>query len=60
MGLELFNLFAARKEVPSLRILERIRIPYRDDNRFVWEFAELTWQVERVRACQSAPGAQAS
>ena len=46
MGLELFNLFSARKEVPSLRILERIRIPYRDDNRFVWEFAELTWDVE--------------
>ena len=46
MGLELFNLFSARKEVPSLRILERIRIPYRDDNRFVWEFEELTWNVE--------------
>jgi hypothetical protein len=46
MGLELFNLFSARKEVPSLRILERIRIPYRDDNRFVWEFEELTWEVE--------------
>jgi hypothetical protein len=46
MGLELFNYFSARKEVPSLRILERIRLPYRDDNRFVWEFAELTWDVE--------------
>ncbi|MCU7938310.1 MAG: VWA domain-containing protein [gamma proteobacterium symbiont of Bathyaustriella thionipta] len=46
MGMELFNLFAARKEVPSLRILERIRIPYRDDNRFVWEFEEFDWSVE--------------
>jgi nitric oxide reductase NorD protein len=46
MGLELFNYFSARKEVPSLRILERIRLPYRDDNRFVWEFEELTWDVE--------------
>jgi hypothetical protein len=46
MGLELFNHFAALKEVPSLRILERIRIPYRDDNRFVWEFEELSWNVE--------------
>ena len=46
MGLELFNYFSARKEVPSLRILERIRLPYRDDNRFIWEFAELTWDVE--------------
>jgi len=43
MGIELFNLFSARKAVPSLRILERIRIPYRDDNRFVWEFEEINW-----------------
>ena len=43
LGLELFDLLAARKEVPSLRILERIRIPYRDDNRFIWEFEEFDW-----------------
>ena len=42
-GLELYNLFAARKDVPSLRILESIRIPYRDDNRFIWEFEEFNW-----------------
>ncbi|MEB4592680.1 VWA domain-containing protein [Candidatus Thiothrix sp. Deng01] len=54
MGMELYNIFAARREVPSLRILERIRIPYRDDNRFVWEFEELTWDVgfEYVPASQ--------
>ncbi len=54
MGIELFNLFSARKEVPSLRILERIRIPYRDDNRFVWEFNEFDWQreVEYIAASQ--------
>ncbi len=54
MGLDLFNLFAARKEVPSLRILERIRIPYRDDNRFVWEFEEFTFDTmnEYVAASQ--------
>jgi nitric oxide reductase NorD protein len=46
LGLEVFNLFAARKEVPSLRILERIDIPYRDDNRYVWEFEEFTWETE--------------
>ena len=46
MGMELFNLFSARKEVPSLRILERIRIPYRDDNRYVWEFEEFDWHTE--------------
>jgi len=46
LGLELFNIFSARKEVPSLRILERIRIPYRDDNRYVWEFAEFDMNTE--------------
>jgi hypothetical protein len=52
MGVELFNLFSERKEVPSLRILERIRIPYRDDNRFVWEFEEFNWDqgIEYVAA----------
>lgn len=43
MGMELFNLYSSRKNVPSLRILERIRIPYRDDNRYVWEFEEFDW-----------------
>jgi len=46
MGMDLFHLFASRKAVPSLRILERIRIPYRDDNRYVWEFEEFSWGVE--------------
>ena len=46
MGMELFNIFMARKEVPSLRILERIRIPYRDDNRYVWEFEEFDENAE--------------
>ncbi len=46
LGLDLFNLFAERKAVPSLRILERIDIPYRDDNRYVWEFEGFSWEVE--------------
>ena len=54
MGLELFNIFSARKEVPSLRILESIRIPYRDDNRIVWQFEELSWDqgAEYIPASQ--------
>ena len=54
LGLDLFNLFAARRDVPSLRILESIRIPYRDDNRFVWEFEELSWEeaIEYIPASQ--------
>jgi hypothetical protein len=38
LGLELFERLAQRREVPSLRILESIRIPYRDDNHVVWTF----------------------
>ncbi|OOZ39254.1 VWA domain-containing protein [Solemya pervernicosa gill symbiont] len=45
MGMELFNIFSARKEVPSLRILERNRISYRDDNRFIWEFEEFDFNL---------------
>ncbi|MDH5786334.1 MAG: VWA domain-containing protein, partial [Chromatiales bacterium] len=45
MGMELFNIFAARKDVPSLRILERSRISYRDDNRYVWEYEEFDWNA---------------
>ena len=54
MGMELFNIFSARREVPSLRILERNRISYRDDNRYVWEFEEFDWNagIEYVPASQ--------
>jgi hypothetical protein len=62
MGLEVFNLFSSRKEVPSLRILERIDIPYRDDNRYVWELEECNWEVdnEYVPASQSQVRRQVS
>ncbi len=43
LGLDLFNLLAARRAVPSLRILENLRIPYRDDNRFVWSLDQFDW-----------------
>jgi hypothetical protein len=54
LGVDLFNLLSARREVPSLRILDRIRIPYRDDNRFVWEFEAFDWNqgVEYLPASQ--------
>ncbi|MGB1257048.1 MAG: nitric oxide reductase activation protein NorD, partial [Thiolinea sp.] len=45
LGLRLFNLFTERREVPSLRILERIRIPYRDDNRFIWQAEEFSFDT---------------
>jgi len=46
LGLDVFNIFSSRKEVPSLRILERINIPYRDDNRYIWEFEEFDMDAE--------------
>jgi len=54
MGIELYNLFAGRKAVPSLRILERYRIPYRDDNRIIWHFEDINWDAgfEYVAASQ--------
>ncbi len=54
MGIELYNLFAGRKAVPSLRILERYRIPYRDDNRIIWHFEDIDWNksFEYIAASQ--------
>ncbi len=45
LGLELFGVLGARREIPSLRILEQLRIPHRDDNRFSWHFEELSWEA---------------
>lgn len=45
LGMELYHVFAASRDVPSLRILNAIRIPYRDDNRFAWEFEEFDWDA---------------
>ncbi|MFD0982627.1 nitric oxide reductase activation protein NorD [Tropicimonas aquimaris] len=45
LGLELYHVFAATRDVPSLRILNTIRIPYRDDNRMVWAFEEFDWRA---------------
>ncbi|MEE9374970.1 MAG: VWA domain-containing protein, partial [Rhizobiaceae bacterium] len=43
LGVELFNLLSERRAVPSLRILEGLRIPYRDDNRFIWSLDDYNW-----------------
>lgn len=44
-GMALYQIFGARREVPSLRVLNTIRIPYRDDNRFTWAFEEFDWEA---------------
>jgi hypothetical protein len=45
LGLELYHLLLQRRALPSLRQLEALRLAYRDDNRFVWQFEEFS--VER-------------
>ncbi len=42
LGLDLFNLLSQRRDMPSLRILESLAIPYRDDNRFIWAAEEFS------------------
>jgi nitric oxide reductase NorD protein len=55
MGIELYNLFSGRKAVPSLRILERYRVDYRDDNRIIWHFEDVNWDMgdEYIAASQT-------
>ncbi len=58
-GLELFDRIQAQTQIPSLRILQQTPIPYRDDNRFTWEFSgdqlgadeyeRLPWRQPTVR-----------
>jgi len=43
LGVTLYNKVKDRMAVPALRVLESIDIPYRDDNRFIWTFAEQAW-----------------
>ena len=37
LGRALADHLTAQKMMPSLRLLERIRLPWRDDNRFFWQ-----------------------
>ncbi len=51
LGVTLYNELGARAALPSLRVLESIAIPYRDDNRYVWAFDEIAWhEAEYVSA----------
>ena len=50
LGMALFHRLGA---LPSLRILETLGIPYRDDNRYLWAFDEEEWaQAEYIPASQ--------
>jgi nitric oxide reductase NorD protein len=39
-GVRFYNLLLEHAAIPALRILENMPLPYRDDNRYIWAFAE--------------------
>ncbi|WP_029007895.1 nitric oxide reductase activation protein NorD [Azospirillum halopraeferens] len=44
LGLDLYRCLSRRRAVPSLRVLDSLRLPYRDDNRFVWNAEAFAWR----------------
>lgn len=53
LGVTFFNELGKQAAVPSLRVLESVAIPYRDDNRYVFAFDEAEWEAaEYVPASQ--------
>ncbi len=44
LGVQFHNELGKRAAMPSLRLLEGIALPYRDDNRYIWAFDEIAWQ----------------
>jgi nitric oxide reductase NorD protein len=53
LGVTLYSKLKDRTALPALRVLESIAIPYRDDNRHIWTFAEQSWnEAEYVPASQ--------
>ena len=46
LGMALFQVLSRRKAMPSLRILESMRLTYRDDNRIVWNFEPFDWKAQ--------------
>ncbi len=45
LGVTLYNSLGERGSVPSLRVLESMAIPYRDDNRYCWASDEIAWHA---------------
>jgi len=45
LGITLYNKLGEHGGVPSLRVLESMAIPYRDDNRYCWASDEIAWQA---------------
>ncbi len=45
LGVTLYNKLGERGAIPSLRVLESMAIPYRDDNRYIWASDEIAWHA---------------
>ena len=43
LGVTLYNKLGERGSFPSLRVLQSMAIPYRDDNRYCWASDEIAW-----------------
>ncbi len=54
LGVTFYNVLRESTAIPSARTLESIAIPYRDDNRFIWAFADNVWADDY----ESLPGSQ--
>ncbi len=39
-GLEFFSVLGRHEKIPALRVLQDSPVPYRDDNRYLWNFDE--------------------
>ena len=51
LGVTLYNKLGDRGAIPSLRVLESMVIPYRDDNCYCWASDEIAWhEAEYVPA----------
>jgi nitric oxide reductase NorD protein len=47
-GLEFHDLMVKYAVIPSIRILENLPVPYRDDNRYLWDFSTDTLIAQGV------------
>ena len=47
-GVDFYNKLAQISRIPSVRILSEWPIPYRDDNRYFWEFSENMFVAQGV------------
>ncbi len=45
-GVEFYNAMVEIATIPSVRILSDWPVPYRDDNRYVWEFSENMFETQ--------------